>query len=166
MKEKVLFEELVKQFEPLILAQIKSLKVAHHFDDYYQIGLVGLWEAYSRFNEEKGAFSAFALKTVRGKMLNQLKKEVRYSSIHGELTQEQEAILPSENGDQPLETDILKEYLEPLTEKQRKWVVGRIFLQKGEKEIAEAEGVTVHAVKSWRKQALKNLRKTVARGLE
>jgi DNA-directed RNA polymerase len=45
-----------------------------------------------------------------------------------------------------------------LTENQQRWVIHRVFQMKSEAEIAEDFGVSVYAVKSWRKAAIRKLR--------
>ncbi|MGG1573035.1 sigma factor [Fictibacillus sp. NRS-1165] len=153
------FDRLAAQFEPLIKSQIDSLGITRHYDEYYQVGLIGLWEAYKRFDSRKGEFGPFAYRTVRGKMLDQLKKEAQYKAVHAEFCLGLTETIHFEGGVLPLENEMLEFYLSGLTLNQRKWVVKKIFRQMKETEIAEEEGVSIHAVKSWRKQALVKLRR-------
>lgn len=67
-------EEVLVQFEPMVKKQMLSLQIYKNQDEFFQIGLIGLWEAYNRFDSEKGAFPAFAQMTVRGKMLTHFKE--------------------------------------------------------------------------------------------
>ncbi|MCQ6264824.1 sigma-70 family RNA polymerase sigma factor [Fictibacillus sp. WQ 8-8] len=160
---KTSFENLSLQFDPLIKSQIQSLGVTGRYDEYYQVGLIGLWEAFKRFDQNKGDFGPFAYRTVRGKMLEQLKKEAKYKAVHVGFSLELTETIPFEGGVLPLENEVLEMYLSDLTLNQRKWVVKKIFLQMKEAEIAEEEGVSIHAVKSWRKQALLKLRSRAER---
>jgi DNA-directed RNA polymerase specialized sigma24 family protein len=57
-----------------------------------------------------------------------------------------------------LEDETMNLYLMHLTENQQRWVIHKVFHMKSEAEIAEIFGVTVYAVKSWRKSAIKRLR--------
>nr|WP_309098394.1 sigma factor-like helix-turn-helix DNA-binding protein [Fredinandcohnia onubensis] len=59
------------------------------------------------------------------------------------------------------EVDLIELYGEKLTKNQVKWVQGRIIEDKSYKEIAIEHGVTVESVKSWGKQAVKNLREII-----
>ncbi|MDN4524863.1 sigma-70 family RNA polymerase sigma factor [Fictibacillus fluitans] len=152
------FEELARQFEPLIKSQINALGVYSHFDEYYQAGLIGLWEASLRFEEGKGEFAPFAYRTVRGRMLEQLKKEMKFKTVHVGFSLELVETIPYEGGVLPLEQEVLDIYLSHLTAKQKIWVVKKLFYQMKETEIADEEGVSLTAVKSWRRQALAKLR--------
>ncbi|MGD6991985.1 sigma factor-like helix-turn-helix DNA-binding protein [Sutcliffiella horikoshii] len=55
----------------------------------------------------------------------------------------------------------LEKYTRHLTDRQRKWVEECIIKGKKLDEVAKQEGVTVSAVKSWRAEALKKLRREV-----
>ncbi|RXZ01344.1 sigma-70 family RNA polymerase sigma factor [Fictibacillus sp. S7] len=154
----ITFEELAQQFEPLIKSQIRTLGVVNRFDEYYQAGLIGLWEASLRFDESKGEFGPFAYRTVRGKMLELLKKETKFKSVHVGFSLELTETIPYEGGVLPLEQEVLELYLSKLTARQRTWVVKKLFYQMKETEIADEKGVSISAVKSWRKQALAKLR--------
>lgn len=154
------FEVLAERYTPLIFQVIKRLQLYGDRETFFQIGLIGLWEASTRFDPDKGVeFSTFAYSTIRGKLLDHLKKEVRYQE-HCQPSGEQLFNNIADGADY-FSTDIIELYGRNLTENQVKWVQGRIIEDKSYKEIAEEHGVTVESVKSWGKQAIKKLRKTV-----
>lgn len=62
-------------YEGLIVNQIKKLGIYQDYEEYYQCGLIGLWHAYERYDAKKGSFPAYAVITVRGYILERLKKE-------------------------------------------------------------------------------------------
>ena len=68
------FKEAVVLYEGMIVNQIKKLGIRKDYEEYYQCGLIGLWHAYERFDEKKGYFP-YAVVTVRGYILERLKKE-------------------------------------------------------------------------------------------
>lgn len=151
------FEELAEQYTPLIYQVIKRLQLYGDRETFYQIGLIGLWEASTRFDSEKGVeFSTFAFSTIRGKLLDYLKKEVRYQE-HCQPSKDESFMMVADSSD-PFSTDIIDVYGRNLTKNQVKWVQGRIIEDKSYKEIAEEHGVSVESVKSWGKQAVKKLR--------
>ncbi|KZE64035.1 hypothetical protein AWM68_13075 [Fictibacillus phosphorivorans] len=157
----MLFEEVAAMFDPLIKSQIKRYHLTTHFDQYYQAGLLGLWKAYETFNPEKGQFSSYAFVLVRGRILQELRKEA--TRLDKEVSHDpHESMMFQHLTHQDhipyLEDETLNLYLMHLTENQQRWVVHRIFHMKSEAEIAEQFGVTRYAVKSWRKAALKKLR--------
>ncbi|EIT83920.1 RNA polymerase factor sigma-70 [Fictibacillus macauensis ZFHKF-1] len=152
------FETLAEQFEPLIKSQIRKLGVARQFEEYYQIGLIALWQASTRFKEEKGDFGPFAYQTVRGMMLSHLRNERKHQQ-ETTLTAEQADAISAPSVSMPSDLEEWSYYLAQLTANQQQWVIKKIIYGMKESEIAEAAGVTIGAVKSWRRQALTHLRK-------
>lgn len=153
------FEILEEEFKPLVLTVMKSLSLYRELDTFYQIGLIGLWEASTRFVPEKGVqFSTFAYTTIRGKLLDQLKRERRYTEFHQAIGEEHTSTLIDNHIDQPFEDEWINVYSKQLTTNQLKWLKGRIIEDKSNQEIATEHNVTVEAVKSWAKSAKKKLR--------
>ncbi|MCM3717640.1 sigma-70 family RNA polymerase sigma factor [Fictibacillus phosphorivorans] len=155
------FEKIASMYDPLIKSQIKLYHLSNHFDQYYQAGLLGLWRAYETFNPEKGTFSSYAFLLVRGSILQELRGEARRQKAE-EIQDPHESMtfktLSHEDTIPYLEDVNMNLYLIHLTENQQRWVVQRVVQMKSEAEIAEMYGVTVYAVKSWRKSAIKRLR--------
>ncbi|MBP3953175.1 sigma-70 family RNA polymerase sigma factor [Bacillus suaedae] len=151
------FQEVSVQFEPLIRGQIKKLNLYRSYDEYYQLGLIALWEACQRFDPEKGAFEAFALHTVRGHMLMQLKREKRFSDRHflgDDAMQAVESVVAIE----PEDLQLFDDYLNHLSERERAWFIEAIVQGKKPAMIASEYQVSVNTVSTWRKNALKKLR--------
>lgn len=150
-------EEVLMQFEPMVKKQMLSLQIYKSQEEFFQIGLIGLWEAYRRFDPEKGAFPAFAQSTVRGKMLVHLREENNFDQQHATFTEEMLESIPDYGVSDPLERELILSYCDGLTDKQLNWVIQGIIENKKPGEIAEKEGVPVDRVKSWRKEALKKI---------
>lgn len=145
-----------------IIFSIKQLHIFKNKDDFYQEGLIGLWEAYKRFDPTRGvAFRTFAYRTVRGKMLTLLLKSKKNEDRQATLTEAMVEITEDTNPDIPLETETILLYCDGLTEPQRKWVIMHFIEGRGQKEISEKEKVTPETVKSWRRYALKKIRKNI-----
>lgn len=157
--QKKSYEEVLQLFEPMVKKQILSLQIYKNQEEFIQIGKIALWEAYHRFNPEKGAFPAFAQSTVRGKMLHHMGKEYRFDQNRTELTAEMVEVLPDPRIDCPLEKEIILSYCDGLTNNQLTWVIQGIIEGKKPKDIAKQEGVPVIRVKNWRREALKKLLK-------
>ncbi|MFS0821443.1 sigma-70 family RNA polymerase sigma factor [Bacillus sp. 1P02SD] len=154
------FEELAEQYKPLIFQVIKDLRLYGDKECFYQSGLIGLWEASTRFDPDKGVeFSTFAYSTIRGKLLDHLKKE----ALHRERCRPMGELifLSLTDGSKGNSVNVIEEYGEGLTDNQVKWVQGRIIEDKSYKVIADEHGVTVDSVKSWGRQAIKKLRKII-----
>ena len=68
------FEEVLKQFEPMIYSCIRKLRIYKEYTEFIQVGRVGLWKAWKNYDEERGDFAPFAYRTIYGSMLDELKK--------------------------------------------------------------------------------------------
>ncbi|MFT4414778.1 sigma-70 family RNA polymerase sigma factor [Fredinandcohnia humi] len=156
------FEELEIQYKPLIYQIIKTLHLYGDRNMFYQTGLIGLWEASIRFDPSKGAtFGTFAYSTIRGKLLDHLNHERKYAELFTPSGEELFMNLVDCLANEPFENEIISLYCENLTRNQVRWVQARIIEDKDYKEIASEYNVSVDAVKSWGKQAIKNLRSTI-----
>ncbi|MGO4889624.1 sigma-70 family RNA polymerase sigma factor [Anaerobacillus sp. MEB173] len=153
------FDEVAKKYQPIILKQLKVLKVYKNYDEFYQIGLIALWEAYERFDPAKGKFSTLAILYVRGKMLTMLQKEGRYQETHCYANEDMEQQLVDHCIPTLLEREIIESYIAPLSVKEKIWVTEAIINDKSTLDIATEYNVPLSTVKSWRKYALKKLRK-------
>jgi DNA-directed RNA polymerase len=149
-----LFEEVLEQYTPMIHHIIRSLNIYKEKERYFHEAAIALWEAWSCFDEHKGSFTSYAYSSIRGKLLNHLKKEIKWEEYHTVMEQMPES--QAEPSFPLLEN--LEDYTQNLTDNQRTWLVEFIYKGRKLKEIANQEGVSVSAVKSWRKEALKKLR--------
>ncbi|PLR80628.1 RNA polymerase subunit sigma-24 [Bacillus canaveralius] len=147
------FEQLVEQYNPMIHKVIHSLNIYKNEEEFYQIALIGLWEAKQRFNPEKGLFLNYAYTYIKGKLLSELAKNVKNEERSVYPKEEFWELIEDLSSDRPLERKLLLSYCEPLTEKQTKWVLYTYLDGLTIKEIAEKESVSVSAVKAWRKGA-------------
>jgi RNA polymerase sigma factor (sigma-70 family) len=156
------FDQLVVQYQPMIHKIIKSLHIYKNEDEFYQTGLIGLWEAAQAFDEIKGSFSNYAYTCIKGKMLVQMNQHNIYKEkqipMQREFFDEVDGIeaLPF------LEKETIQSYCEGLTEKEAKWVIAMSLGQLSIKEIAEREKVSVSAVKQWRSGAIRKLREKIS----
>lgn len=159
--ENQFFDDLVKQYEPMIYKIIRSLHIYKNKEEYFQLGLVGLWEAMKRFNPKKGDFTNYAYTYIKGLFLSEMTKVTRHEERcvypKDEFWEAMEDIHP----EQPLEKKLLLSYCRELTDNQTKWVLYTCLDGLSVKEIADYENVSVSAVKAWRKGAREKLRKTL-----
>jgi RNA polymerase sigma factor (sigma-70 family) len=160
------FEEILSQYEPLIKGQLKKLNLYRSHDHFYQIGVCALWEAYRKYEGGKGSFPAFALSTVRGHMLMELRKVRTYDERF--VLQDQQVsrdfVIPAPIGDLFRGEDPLSElepYLGQLSARELLWVQEAIVFEKKLGEIATEQNVSKNTVATWRKTALKKLRGVV-----
>ncbi|SEN36325.1 DNA-directed RNA polymerase [Mesobacillus persicus] len=153
------FEQVAEQYTPMIYSIIRSLNIYKNKDDYFQIGQIGLWEAYERFDPEKGQFLNYAYTYIKGKILTELKKSKNYEDHTCPASEEFWGAIEDPWTTCPLEEDILLSFCKSnqLTENQTKWVLYYCLKGFSIKEIAEIEHVSPSAVKAWRAGAKKKL---------
>lgn len=158
--EDELFENLAIQYSPLIKNQIKKLHLTYDYTYFEQVALIALWEAALQYEQTKGSFSAFAYVKIRGKLIDEVRKEIRISK-RLDYSEDIDSVSTGEFSQSNIQ---ITDYLALLTNNQRKWVERSILQEQSIKEIALIEGVTIEAVKSWRKSALSKLRKIILVG--
>jgi RNA polymerase sigma factor (sigma-70 family) len=156
------FDELVVQYQPMIHKIIQTLHIYKNQNEFYQTGLIALWEASLSFDEKKGSFTNYAYIYMKGKMLSQLTQNNQHPD---KLTYPEEEFwetIDSQELPQILEKETIQTYCEGLTEKEIKWVVASSIDQLSIKEIAEQEKVSPSAVKQWRAGAKRKLKEKIA----
>ena len=72
------FEDVLEQYAPMISASIRKLNIYRDHESFRLAGRVALWHAWNRFDETKGNFTPFAYRSIRGAMLDELKKETHF----------------------------------------------------------------------------------------
>ncbi|OAT80893.1 RNA polymerase subunit sigma-24 [Bacillus sp. MKU004] len=159
------FESVVYQYRNMIHKIIHSLHIYKNQDDFYQIGLVALWEAHQRFLPEKGEFAPFAYTYIKGRILTSLTSERRNDEKN--VVQEEEFWdqIKEEMKIEALPKEIVNSYCSGLTENQKKWVQYTCLYMLTVREIAELEGVSLSAVKKWRQGAKNKIKSNIESGL-
>jgi RNA polymerase sigma factor (sigma-70 family) len=153
------FDSVHKQYEGMIHKIIRTLNIYKNQEEFYQTGLIALWEAHENFDPEKGTFPPYAYSYIRGRILSALTRDRRT---------EERTVFPSKEefwelieDDHPIEAlsrELLLSYCDDLTEKQTKWVVYTALHMLTINEISDLENVSISAVKKWRKGAREKLR--------
>ncbi|MGN4447310.1 sigma-70 family RNA polymerase sigma factor [Bacillus cereus group sp. MYBK79-1] len=149
------FKEAVVLYEGMIVNQIKKLGIRQDYEEYYQCGLIGLWHAYERFDAEKGSFPAYAVVTVRGYILERLKKEFALQE-RNVYVGEYEEIFTSEDAEIRA-----KDFMSVLDEKEKYIIFERFFVGKTMGEIASEMEMTYYQVRWVYRQALEKMRNSL-----
>lgn len=152
------FEPLVNQYNPLIHHIMRKLNIICEKDEFYQIGLIALWEASQNFNPEKGQFLSYAYKSIQGKMLIQLCKSTKINGRELKKSPEYWDLLKVEEDVSFLEWYFPKPFLTSLTNNQYIWLAEYIQFGKTITDIAYEYHTTYATVKSWKRMALKKLK--------
>lgn len=136
-----------------------QLNIYKDKEEFYQIGLIALWDASKNFNEEKGSFLNFAYMYVKGRMMTEITRNNKQTERYYYPKEEFWTLLEdTKSVDIPLEIETLLSYCDGLTVRERNWVIYHFYYHLKQAEIASLENVTVHAVQRWRQAALRKIR--------
>lgn len=153
------FEDVLKQYEPMISASIRKLNIYRNHEQFRQAGRIALWQAWGRFDEAKGNFTPFAYRSIRGGMIDELKKESRFEE--NVLQMEDEILQFISDIAAPVAAewkDGLVTAMDRLTLAEHQ-LVHRLFIEGFTlSECAEQYGITVAGVKKRRERMLAKLR--------
>jgi DNA-directed RNA polymerase len=153
------FDQLEEQFRPMIYKMIHSLHIYKNIDEFFQIGLIGLWEAAQSFHLSRGNFTCYAYKFIKGRLLSELKKANKRDERYVFPKEEYWETIGDSMEEQPCEIDMLLSYCGEMTDKQKMWVVYTFMEDLSINEIACKENVSISAVKQWRKGAQEKLKR-------
>ncbi|SFD87417.1 RNA polymerase sigma factor, sigma-70 family [Lentibacillus persicus] len=162
-KENASFETIFRQNERRIHYHMHRLGIHDRQQEFYVEGIYAMWMAYKKHDPNKGPLATYFNYTIRNRLIDMLRKKTNDNR------REQLAVQaiteatgrPSELGESAT-TDMDEAFWEriraTLSPNQWKWVQFYIIDGMTQKEIAEREGVTTEAVKSWAREARKKLR--------
>lgn len=154
------FSALKTEFTPMIHHIIRSLSIYKNKEEYFQVGLIALWDSFRSFNEEYGQFSNYAYTVIKGKILNELKHHHKYEAHSKPFDSTILEIKdPFSMHEEAFAIESILHYTEGLTLNQQRWLLQTYLKNKTVTEIAELYQVTTASVKSWRKSTLIKLRK-------
>lgn len=172
-KSSFTFEKVYEQNKRRIHYHIHRMNIRDPHNDFFQEGLFALWNAYEKYEPNKGPMSTYFNYIIEKRLIDKIRKDTR--TLHNDLEVVAESKLEWDTGNRVRRTDLAypllereepaitdvkfwKSIKENLTEKQWKWVYYFIILDMPVKEIAKRENTSEEAVKSWGKQARKKLR--------
>lgn len=153
------FELLHKQYEPMIYHIINKLTIYRNKQEFYQIGCIALWEASIRFDEKKGAFKSYAYSYISGRMKSELTSEGKNQINTCQLDLANLETMTEDDFTFLLTSSIIDRLSINLTNNQRKWLRGYCLFGKTPTDIAKDEGVSISAVKSWRRDTIVKLQR-------
>ncbi|UII57657.1 sigma-70 family RNA polymerase sigma factor [Cytobacillus spongiae] len=152
------FEEVKDKYERLIWKIIQTLHIYKNKEEFYQIGLIALWQAHVRYNAEKGSFYIYAYSFIRGKIQTQMSRQNQFDERNIFPTEEYLEQIEGDNNQHFLEEHYILSLCEHLTANQKKWVLYTALHDLSIFDIAKKEHVSPSAVKAWRKGAKERLR--------
>ncbi|WHY59684.1 sigma-70 family RNA polymerase sigma factor [Cytobacillus firmus] len=154
------FEQISAQYEPMIHDIMHKLNIYKNTEEFHQLGLITLWQAWKNHDDEKGTFLSYAYSMVKGHMMMELTRQTkqidRYIYPKADFWEfiEDTSPVPS-----PELTQELYKKCGMLSENQMKWLHYTLCDGLSVREIAEKERVSLSAVKNWRQGAREKLKK-------
>jgi RNA polymerase sigma factor (sigma-70 family) len=157
------FDQPSTQYAPMIHKIIHSLHIYKNKDEFFQLGLIGLWEAYNNFDPQKGKFTSYAYMYIKGRLLTELKAANKLDSTTATGDEEFWLNIPDEGAGCPFEEETLLAYCQHanLTSNQTKWVLYHCLKGFETRQIAAIEHVSLSSVKSWRAGAKEKLKQVL-----
>lgn len=172
-KNNFTFEEVFEQNERRIHYHLHKLNIRDPHQDFFQEGLVALWNAYENHEADKGPMATYFNCMIRNRLIDKVRRENRFTANDEKVITERKNELNDGNHFKASETayplidadDISvkdpyfwNDLKANLTSNQWKWVEHFIIKDLTVKEIATLENKTEDAVKSWGRQVRKKLR--------
>jgi len=69
------FDEILKQNERRIHYYIHKLNIRDPHQEFYQEGLVAMWNAYEKYEPDKGQLSTYFNYSIRNRLIDLIRKE-------------------------------------------------------------------------------------------
>ncbi|MDN4605906.1 sigma-70 family RNA polymerase sigma factor [Sporosarcina highlanderae] len=159
------FEDVLTQYEPMISACIRQLNIYRGHEQFRQTGRVALWLAWERFDDEKGDFTPFAYRSIRGAMMDEMRKENRFEEHHMPTGVDKLTYLIDVNEtEENCGIGRLENVIESLTENDRKLLQWLFIDACSQAECAKRFGISVPGVKKRRERVLQKIRELLERG--
>lgn len=150
------FEHVLAQYEPMISHSIRKLNIYRDHEQYRQVGRIALWQAWKRFETGKGDFTPFAYRSIRGAMLDELKREARYEERF--MPAISDVIIDRLGAAEKWENNWLLEVIGQLDPREKAFIQWTYVEQCSLAECAERAGISVAGVKKRRERMMKKLR--------
>ncbi|WP_281275629.1 sigma factor [Bacillus yapensis] len=121
--------------------------------EFYQTGLITLWEANNGFDEIKGNFTSYAFAIIRGKIMTELTRRKKHEDRSVFPEEEFRSLIKDESVNPLLEGETILSYCTNFYRASKKWVLYTSLADLSIKEIAEIEQVSISEVKAWKRGA-------------
>lgn len=161
------FEKVYSNYQPLLKKLAYRYSFMNGYEECYAIASAALYEAYLHYDSSKGSFAAYVKTFVRGKLLHDLRKEIRYRNHHvlpnqREEEENWEESIPDEHNVDPFElSDDFMQALERLSSRERLAIVHYYVWDRSLEELARLTGVSHSTVSTWRRRGIAKLQKLI-----
>ncbi len=154
------FENWYQEKLHLVYGAIRQLHIQGNIDEFYQIGLVALWEASIRYDEEKGEFDKYAYSYILNRMKTGLTRMTNYQQ---RVCVTEDKLLDTYGGgsyeSEVMDNMMMEIYLGYLTKNQQAVIKERYINDCSLEETAKRLGISVGLVKNRTRDAINKLRK-------
>lgn len=156
------FEQVAEQYTPMIYSIMRRFTIYKNKEEFFQVGLIALWEAQQHYDPEKGTFTNYAYNYILGRFLSEFRRHNKDKENITVPTEEFWEYLIDNSASNLLEEETLLAYCQngQLSDNQTKWVLYTFLKGCGINQIAEIEMVSPSAVKHWKARAKERLRST------
>lgn len=146
----------------MISATIRNLNIYRDYESFSQAGRVALWQAWTRYEQEQGHFAPFASQSIRGAMLDLLRKEGR---IEENVIQMEDEILEVLNDvvepSDELWSDRVSIAFDVLTVDERAFIQWFFVEGLSQVECAKRAGISVAGIKKRRERMIVKLKEVL-----
>lgn len=158
------FEEVLNQYEPMISASIRTLNIYRDQESFRQTGRVALWQAWTRFDTEKGSFTPFAYRSIRGAMLDELKRETTFDVNTTQMDNEVlEELITVANPVDFVWSEAVDEAFEQLTAAERTLIHWLFMEGLSLSECAKRASISLPGIKKRRQKMIAKLREVMVK---
>lgn len=155
------FEDVLMQFEPMIFSCIKKLHIYKNHQSFIQVGRIGLWKAWKRYDSSKGDFAPFAYRSIYGSLLDELKKASNEVNIFPEEDEVLEFLL-NKTIEPTFDSEKLLTAISQLNEVEKQLIQLLFFERCSLDNVAMHYGITKAGVKKKRERVLHKLKRIMS----
>lgn len=148
-------EGTIEQYTPMISALMRKLHIYRDYESFQQVAKIALWQAWLRFDEAKGDFTPYAYRSMQGAMLDELKRESRFTEFADSCGNEKFERIEDIRKD-----DELPDWLDDVLLKENERQLLEDLFVKGLhlSQIAEQQGLSLSGMKKRRERVLKKVK--------
>ncbi|MGE7836013.1 sigma-70 family RNA polymerase sigma factor [Viridibacillus arvi] len=152
------FEIVLAQFEPMITSIMNRCRIYRDHKLYRQAARIGLWKAWTKYEDSRGDFAPYAYRCIQGAVLDELKKESRNEDRNILAESDTLEVLIKNNHVEKSDTHILDTILESLPTKDLQLLILLYIKGYSYDELAVMEGLTIGGIKKRRDRIMKQIR--------
>lgn len=155
------FEEILKQYEPMIKSILRKTNIYKNHDHFYQVACIALWQAWRNFDSTKGHFPSYAYRVVQTSIYREMHKDNQYMKRHIPVEKDELSIVGQSNDLKNMpygHVTTLETLAAYLTEEEFELLKDLYYHQYKYEELTHKYNASVAALKKRRDRIIKKLR--------